>query len=538
MSLLPSSFFKIIWTLNETNPIQTAGIKLKYKDFIPITGSAVLLIVSFAPFSFGFFAFAALIPLFWFISTHKPRQAFSGGYWFGLIWAIGTLYWIGKPTPGGMLGVLLVLPLYGGVFSWIQSWLVRQWGESAFWSAPLLWTGLEVISSLGQLAFPWNVLGNTQAQYPAWIQIASFTGVFGISFWLVLINVCLYLAIMKREPIGKRIHCAVTAFILLFGSFVYGKAVLSAPKPVNNTPIHIGFVQGNIDSYKKWTPSFIDSNMVIYSRLTRQLANSKPDLAVWPETAVPCYIRHRYEYLYWMHTLVDSLSFPVLTGAPDYDWDSSGRAESFNAALLFQPNSKRIQLYYKKQLVPFAEKVPFSESFPKLYNWLNRIVPDVGDYMRGDSTTVFSINSNSHQRIPFSAVICFESIFPNLVSRFVSRGAGFLVIITNDGWFGNTSGPFQHARVAALRAVENRRWIVRCANTGISGFVDPYGRMIQRTRLNQTGVMIESVQWIREKTFFTKHTDFLCWLCLACNGILLAVSLVKNRIDHRGKNIT
>jgi len=497
---------------------------LNRRDLFLITASGVLLVLSFAPFSFGFLSYVALVPLFWILKTGGSVHSFRAGYLTGLIWASGTLYWIAWPTPAGLLGVLLVLPAYCGVFSCAQSWFHRRWGRKSFWAAPFLWVGMEAISSLGQLAFPWNLLGNTQASYLYLIQYASVTGVFGVSFWVVLLNVLVFLGYEKRETLKTVAVYSLTGVLLVAVSYAYGLRMLSRPLKSSAT-LRVGLVQGNINAYKKWTPAFIDSNFVTYSRMTLECAKGKPEIIVWPETATPCYLRYRNFYLNWVKTIVDSVSIPLLTGSPDYEWITPDHANTYNAAFLFTPFSEDIGRYCKKQLVPFAEKVPFSEAFPQAYGWLNRIIPDVGDYSAGDSTTVFSFRSVRMQNIPFSVVICFESIFPKLVSRFVSRGAGFLVVITNDGWFGNTSGPYQHASIARLRAVENRRWVVRCANTGISEFVDPFGRVTQITRLNESAVLTETIQVNTERTFYTRHANGWLWMIFACNALILGSAL-------------
>jgi len=190
---------------------------------------------------------------------------------------------------------------------------------------------------------------------------------------------------------------------------------------------------------------------------------------------------------------MDSLGIPLLTGAPDYVWIHPDTVNKYNAALFLRPHDYRVQTYYKMRLAPFSERVPFAEQLPFLESLAQKISRDVGDYTPGREVKVFDFTvPGPGGSAPFSAIICFESIFPELVSSFVEAGAGFLVIITNDGWFGRTSGPYQHAQAAVLRAVENRVWIARCANTGVSCFIDPLGRMVRKTRLDEA-VSIEQV---------------------------------------------
>jgi apolipoprotein N-acyltransferase len=481
---------------------------LNRRDWILTAVAAVLLTSAFSPLPFGFLSVFALVPFFRVITGKKNFEAFRAGYVLGFLWSAGTLYWIGWPTVGGLAGALLVMPLHAAFFALFLSMGTRHWGESAVWTAPLIWVALEVIGSHGQLAFPWNALGNTFSRYPLMIQPASIFGVYGISFGIVLMNVFVFFTTVHRRSFRKMLVPASMAALLFALQAAYGWRALSRPEPVRET-LRVGLVQGNIDAYKKWTPSFIDSNFAVYDRMTRVVAAQNPELIVWPETATPCYLRHKTAYWRWIQSMVDSFSIPLMTGTPDYAWSVGEKIKTYNAAFMFEPDSQGVQYYYKKQLVPFAEKVPYVERIPRLGEWINRLVPDTGEYSAGDSTVVFSMARPGRGKAAFSVAICFESIFPELVSRFAGRGAQFLVVITNDGWFGNTSGPYQHAAISILRAVENRRWVVRCANTGISEFIDPFGRVVRRTRWNQCVALNQTISLLDRRTFYTGHASLL-----------------------------
>ncbi|HEX9934015.1 MAG TPA: apolipoprotein N-acyltransferase [bacterium] len=482
--------------------------------------SAGLLVLGFAPSPLGFLSIVALVPLFHVLRKRQPFDAFRAGYVVGFLWASGTFYWIAWPTIAGFLGVLLIMPLVTGVFCLLLSRCIRLWGEGGLWAAPFLWVMLEVVTSYGQLAFPWNLLGNTLAAHPVWIQYAAITGVYGVSFWIVSMNVLIRRVILN--PAKGRI----VPILLLILPLAWGLAVQLRPFPGVRT-LRVSLVQGNIDAYKKWTPEFIDSSFIVYDRMTRRIREQDPDLVLWPETATPCYLRHNARYWNWVRSLVDSLDVPLLTGAPDYAFGATNRIETYNAAFLFEPGSPVIGYYYKRHLVPFSEKIPFSETFPKMAAWVNRIVPDSGDYTAGDSTTVLNLRTRMHSQVSFSVAICFESIFPDLVRRFVSKGADFLVIITNDGWFGNTSGPRQHAAVAVLRAIENRRWVVRCANTGISECIDPYGRITDKTHWNQSVNLTRTISVGGPKTFYTEQATFISLFFLSVGGLIAFASILR-----------
>jgi apolipoprotein N-acyltransferase len=510
---------------------------LNRKDWIRTVLTAVLLTLAFAPCPFGFLSAVALVPFLNVLEEKKPFDAFRAGYVLGFLWSAGTLYWIGWPTVGGLAGALLILSLQPAVFALCLSEGIRRRGRNAVWAAPFIWVALEVAGSHGQLACPWNLLGNTLSAYPLMIQHASVTGVYGVSFFILMLNVFFYFIISRRSSVRKKMVHACAAAILVSAAAAYSVTEWRVPPrlAVNRT-IRVGLVQGNIDAYKKWTPSFIDSNFTIYGRMTVRGAKQDPELIVWPETATPCYLRHQTVTWRWLQSMVDSLSIPVLTGSPDYAWSGGEKIKTYNAAFLFEPRSQGVQVYYKKHLVPLSEKVPFVEQVPKLGEWINRLVPETGDYSAGDSTTVFSLSGEGRNKAAFSTVICFESIFPELVSRFVNRGAEFIVVITNDGWFGNTSGPRQHASIAVLRAVENRRWVARCANTGISEFIDPFGRTVQKSRWNEAVVLTQTISLSDEKSFYTRHASSVSFLFSGAGLLVLCVFFIpKNSANGSRK---
>ncbi len=462
---------------------------MKHTNLILPLITAVGLILVFPPSPMGIIAHIALVPLFFSIKTQSPKNAFKIGYFIGLVWAAGTIYWISWATVPGFIGSILYVPLFIAFFAMLQNWLVNRWGDRAFWAAPFIWTAVEIFSSWGSLAFTWNTLANTQTSIPVFIQFAAITGAFGISFWVVLTNVFFYHLIVRWTDKGIRFQMGILIVAGFLLPLFYGMHVL-ARAPSSEEKLGVSLIQGNIDPYRKWTPSFVDSNFVIYERLTQQAADAHPDLLIWPETAAPCFLRQRYRYLKQVKAIVDSLGIPLLTGAPDYERLDDGTTRIYNAALFIRPHSWVLDCYYKMKLVPFSERVPLSDQFPWLYNISRRIIMSVGNFTMGDSVRIFSHTiPRTGATVRFAVAICYDSVFPDLVRRFSQAGAQFLVIITNDGWFGRTSGPYQHARHAVLRAIENRMWVARCANTGISEFIDPYGRVQSKTGVYREAVL-------------------------------------------------
>jgi apolipoprotein N-acyltransferase len=246
----------------------------------------------------------------------------------------------------------------------------------------------------------------------------------------------------------------------------------------------------------------VQSSQEIYGRLTREAAKDRPGLVVWPEAAIPTYLDYDRTTEKWLSSYADSLGVPILTGA--FDFDTNDRRLYYNAAYCIGPGIKGIPRYHKIRLVPFSERIPWVADIPFCYRLSKKYFLDLGDFTPGDTCKVFDV-ADRKSKFRFSSPICFDSVFPNLVSRFVLNGARFLVIITNDGWFGRTSGPYQHARIAVLRAIENRVWIARCANTGVSEFIDPQGRVAASTPIYREAVLTREIGLSAEQAWFTVH---------------------------------
>ncbi len=499
------------------------------QDASKLLFTAFALIFAFPPFPTGFIAIIAWVPFYFFLKGKKSGEAFRGGYLVGLLWVGGTIYWIGWATGWGLFGILLILPLYCALYAVIQAWLWKRLGYGSLWTAPFIWTGFECLASTGILSFPWNLLGYTQTYTPIMIQYASITGVYGVSFWIVLLNVLIYYLIRSKDSRRKSLTLLIAIFLLILLPWVHGRFTWNRTEE-NIEEIKLALIQGNIDPYIKWTPSFIDFNFAVYRRLTWDIADEHPDLIVWPETATPCYLRYRPVYLDDVKSQIDSLGIPLLTGSPDYEYVGEQSVKTYNGALLIRPNHWEIDQYHKMHLVPFSERVPFVDQFPFLYDWGRKMDLDIGDFEPGDSVVVFQVMNSQNQPFYFSVVICYESVYPYLVRKFVKKGAQFIVIITNDGWFGTTSGPYQHAQIAIFRAIENRLWIARCANTGISEFIDPYGVIHAKTKLNEESVLIYSIFRREGETFFLKHGMVVSLFILIANGFILFIALFRNRL--------
>ncbi|MCK4416996.1 MAG: apolipoprotein N-acyltransferase, partial [Candidatus Latescibacteria bacterium] len=268
----------------------------------------------------------------------------------------------------------------------------------------------------------------------------------------------------------------------------------------------------------KWGPEGLTISFATLEQQTLRACPHRPDLIIWPETATPCYLVRQAKYRRRLHSFCDSVKTPIFTGSPHYDFQTR---RFYNSAFLFMPGERGVQSYDKIHLVPGSERVPFSDTF----RFLKKIALRAGDFSIGKRFTVFQ-----HPKGRFSVLICFESIFPELTRQFVLRGAEFLVNITNDAWFGRTSGPYQHAQIAVFRAIENRIAIARCANTGVSMLIDPYGRISGATPIFTPRILVDTLPLRRGETFFTRYGNLFAKLCVAVLGMALVwimVGIVK-----------
>ena len=289
--------------------------------------------------------------------------------------------------------------------------------------------------------------------------------------------------------------------------------------------VRVGLIQNNL-GLEKWQPGGLERSFRSLKALSRLAAVEEPELIVWPETAVPCHLSGRSDCRRRVRRFVDEVQIPVLTGAPG----RSPRGEAQNSAYLFRGEEEpEVQSYAKMHLVPFGERTPFRDRIPLLkeIDW-TALTGDLGpaEFAPGMEQTLFE-----HRKGPFAALICFESVFPDFVRRSVGNGAQFLVNITNDSWFGRTAGPFQHAQLAVLRAVENRIGIARCATSGVSLFVDPFGRTTQATDIFTATYSVGNVSLVRgdgSGTFYARHGDLLAQMTLV-GSIILLVGTVRRR---------
>ena len=466
---------------------------------------AFLLALAYLPLPFGFIAWFALIRPLQIISKLTPKEAFRVGYFYSFMANLFQLYWVAVVTPPGMVAGIILLSLYPAIifsaFARLYQW--RKW--VGLLVLPILWVGMEYFRSLTEVSFPWTDLAYSQGYYLTLIQIVSVVGSYGLSLFLMLINIFLWQMLSRSNRLETRVSSALGVLGIGVFLFLYGWVVL-APYPEEGD-IKIAMLQGNVDLATKWRSETRLRNFELYDSLSLAVTDDSVDLIIWPETAAPCYPRVERRYRDRLAGTVQKTETTHLIGALDVIYDND-KEKAYNSAYQFSADGSIDTIYHKVKLVPFSEHVPYQDYLPFLTrDFLSQYLDAIkthqiqwwSDFYPGDSAVIFEID-----KAGYAVLICFEAAFPQYVRQAVLDGAEFIVNITNDTWFGRSSGPYQHLRLAVFRAVENRVWIARCANSGISAFIDPFGREIVSAGLYTRDVINANIYPLEGHSAFTK----------------------------------
>ncbi|MFH1689683.1 MAG: apolipoprotein N-acyltransferase [Candidatus Eisenbacteria bacterium] len=501
--------------------------------------SGACLVLAFPPIDLWPAAFIALVPLF-----HAVRNVKRGGFWSGfrpgfvagISFFLLLLYWLAllssdqMDNPVVMSGPLFLLVLlqsfYWGLFSAAASFVGHRTRIPWFVILPVLWVAFEQLRSLGVIGFTWGALGYAAVNVPRAIQFASVTGVFGVSLWIALSNALVLEVASARRRRGA---LAVGLLLALLLPVAHGTMVLRGADALREggagkdaaggaRRMRVAVIQPNISGETKWDSRYKNESFEALGRLSLEAADRKPDLIIWPETAAPSYLLLEPDDLARVAGIARAADAPILTGCPHLvpgDADE-GAGRPLNSVLLIDADGIPRASYSKMKLVPFGEVIPFETVIP----FLKEVDFGEADFWPGSERTVFE-----HPRGRFATLICYESTFPRLARRFVADGAELLVNITNDVWYGETSMPFQHASMAVMRAVENRRSLARSANSGVSMLVDPYGRVLARTGIFEEGFLVEGLPVVSRTTFYTRYGDVLPWGASIAGGLMLVLVL-------------
>ncbi len=505
---------------------------MKKKESVLALLSGICLVLVFPLPSLEFLAWFCLLPLLAAMQNSTPGNGFKLGWLAGSVYHCGLIYWVtvSMSLYGGLPGyvsmVLMVLfAVFLGLFIALPVYCscrtAQKSGVDPLVTLPFFWTATEHLKSWLLTGFPWELLGYSQYRTLPVIQFADITGVYGISFLIVLVN-CTVMAVLGRLMRKRRFPLLQTAstVALLAAVLIYGFNRLDRFEKPEGPVLKLTIVQPNIPQDLKWDPSFLAPTMEIFTRLTRAATPQQPDLIVWPESATPFFFEMEESFRQTVAALVGETGTPLLLGSPSYSVQQ-GVAHYYNSAYLISPENEILGKYDKLHLVPYGEYVPLQQFFP----YINKMVAGIGDFRPGDRVKTLALPD-----CPFGTVICYEIIFPNLVRRFAAQGARFLVNITNDAWFGPTSAPYQHLSMAVLRAVENRRYIARSANTGISACIAPTGVITAQTKLFTQTTLPAMIYCYDLKTVYTRYGDVFAWICYAASLVFLFCARTrKNR---------
>jgi apolipoprotein N-acyltransferase len=483
------------------------------------------------------------------------------------------MYWLFYVTPAGWIVLSLYQGLYFGIFSLFFYVFtqtdngstvlpVRQALTANCLILPGAWCLLEYVRANLFGGIGWNLLGYSQYQTVPLIQISDITGVYGVSFLIVLINSLAFFSLRMmlsnrninskspaKYPLGFStgfkinllfnmfIAVFIMSFVLVYGYKSIDRFSLNAK---DKEQVKISVVQGNIGQMQKWDSAYKDYILNKYQNLTMQAAMHKPDIIIWPETSVPGYLNKDAKLMRRLQGFVKKINTPLLVGSPMAGLKDNTGTKELNSAVLFSKKADIIARYNKSHLVIFGEYIPFERFYPAI----RRFFPLTGNFTPGDEYTIFKLSDIDVKfRSTFGCLICFEDIFPGIVRRFVKEGADFMVNITNDAWFGKSCAAYQHAGNSVFRAVENRRPFIRSANTGLSCFIDKTGAIWKRVRAEGDSLFVDGhitdtigIAISSRLTFYTKYGDIFVLFCFAAIVIFAILFMIDYIRYHKYNN--
>ncbi len=488
------------------------------------------------------FAWFALLPLLWAIltpaNTERPRasrRAFLLAYLCGFLWYCGNCYWVrdtmeryGDMPPMAptllLIGFSLVLGLYFALFGLAVMLVRRASGSSlpALAAAPVLWAALE-LAAARITSVPWDQLGYSQVDNALVNQFAPWTGVYGISFVLVVMNALFTGALVLAARRQRLISGCIGLVLLLLGS-----AGLLMKPPLAPTSATAVLIQPNLDvgSDNVWAGAEWERRMAEFTRLAEEECKSyiagipqtgaptmamdcpsaptHPDLVAWPESPAP-FFEPDVRFQNALISIARTTGSPLVVGSIGADYSAAEQQwRNYNSALVVGADGARIGRYDKIHLVPFGEYVPFKD----LLFFARKLTGRVSEFTRGNEREVFRLNGHR-----FGVFICYEAVFADEVRQFTRLGAQVLVNVSDDGWYGDTSAPWQHLNMARMRALENRRWLLRDTNNGVTAAIDPYGRVRQSIPRHQVDALPAKFGFRDDITFYAAHGDVFAWVC-------------------------
>ncbi|MBX3042458.1 MAG: apolipoprotein N-acyltransferase [Candidatus Kapabacteria bacterium] len=527
-----------------------------------------MLALSFPPIPFFFLSFLAFIPLLMQFSEHEYKRKYLLIYITFFIYHSGTNWWIGSwqaDSDPYLTASSIILAFVHPFFFMIPFGLFfivkkRISLNCALWSFPFFWTFFEWLHNLGEFSYPWLTIGNTQIFNYYWIQFIDITGVWGASFLIVLFNVIIIQILrnidfnisidtIRQSKFAQKMIISLIAIIIL--PIIYGlirtQSFQHEKLMISNKIVSVGIIQPSINPWRKWEMSvdeMIKQHFDICDSLI--LAGYKPDLVIWNETAVPKYINVNNPYdLRYLQLWVDKNNVQLFTGFSEIEfYDENTKTatarkddnqegvyyEPYNSSVLIKPNSEVApESYRKMRLTPMAERLPYADKIMFMKSWFEWGV-GISSWGIGKEQKNLKLNIGDDSA-SLGPIICIESIYPEFVSNTSQNGAEFLIIITNDAWYDYTPGPEQHYLIAAVRAIENRRYIARCANTGVSGVISATGRSINKLPQYQRLGLYEELPLLKEKTIYSILGDWLGFAVFIYTFIVITIAYTRKKLN-------
>ena len=500
--------------------------------------SGLLLSLAFPPWNADLVAWIAIAPLLTAMQREKAlHRAALCGFFFGFAFFLIDLRWITETMISygkfstivailvfvSMVSTLAIIP---GVFSLLSVFFVNRRFD-IFFVAPITWTALEYFRTYIFTGFPWDCLGYSQAHRLPLIQICDLTGVYGLSFLILMGNVSVVSLVKMLSNRSRRyvFHvCVCLSGLIVVLAYGFNRLDHFRRGIEDIETVGVGILQGDVSQDIKWDPASRSRTFIKYERLAENALKQGANFMIWPETSVPVVIGGSdIAWKYATH-ISKKLKVSMLIGAP-FESRHREKVNYFNSAFLVE-DGKLTQRYDKIHLVPFGEYMPLT--------WILPLGPGLAareeDYSAGSQVTLMRPNGFP----PFSVLICYEAIFPDLARAAVNSGAKTLVNITNDGWFGISAAPYQHLAMAGFRSVENRVWLLRAANTGISAVYDPAGRLVASLPLMEQGALVYRLPRHPDAgSFYTRHGDIFAWIMIGFLATMIFANLPVLRASFR-----
>lgn len=503
--------------------------------------SALFLLLSFPPFDFGFIAWFALAPLLFALRQKGALAASSLAFVFGCLFSLGTFYWfltLPEITFFTFILMIIAFSMYFIIFGYLYTQIYKIIGPWIIIGAPSLWVAIEYVrSNLFFLSFPWNLLGHSQYRYLSIIQISDIAGVYGISFLIVMVNQLLSQGfdLIKRQnrSLSFRFELnfnntfpIVVTFLLLVSALFYGNVCRTLPESSKN--LRVALIQANLVVKDNMSVTEQKDHLKTYQQMTNEVVDKKPALIVWPASSLPAPITSPLVYYRVTRLARETGSYLLVGGAgiEKLSPPKPGYLPYSNSEILISPSGHIKQRYNKIQLVPFNEYIPLQGKF----NWPNWITTLKYSFIPGSKYTLFKVSG-----VRFGATICWECMFPDIFRRFVKRGAQFMVGATNEAFFGRNQAPYVTLITNVFRAVENRVSIVRAATTGVSGYINPVGEIVERIKDNSgkdlyvSGVLVRDVPICNKKTFYTLYGDIFSYVVIGLTVLIILISLAVKK---------